>query len=46
MSSRESIWPTIVLTASALVLAWIIAVASCLLTVRRGRLQLIDRLGS
>jgi peptide/nickel transport system permease protein len=35
----ESIWPTIVLTASALVLAWVIAVASCLLTVRRGRLS-------
>jgi peptide/nickel transport system permease protein len=33
----ESIWPTILLTATALVLAWIIAVASCLLTVRRGR---------
>jgi peptide/nickel transport system permease protein len=34
----ESIWPTIVLTASALVLAWILAILSSLLTVRRGRL--------
>ena len=34
----ESIWPTILLTASALLLAWILAIASCLLTVRRGRL--------
>jgi peptide/nickel transport system permease protein len=33
----QSIWPTITLTATALVLAWIIAIASCLLTVRRGR---------
>ncbi|HEX4444220.1 MAG TPA: ABC transporter permease [Galbitalea sp.] len=33
----ESIWPTVLLTASALLLAWILAIASCLLTVRRGR---------
>ena len=35
----ESIWPTILLTLSALVLAWIIAIASSLLTVRRGRVS-------
>jgi peptide/nickel transport system permease protein len=33
----ESIWPTVLLTATALALAWIIAIGSCLLTVRRGR---------
>lgn len=40
----ESIWPTLLLTATALVLAWIIAIASCLLTVRRGRV--VSSIGS
>ncbi len=31
------IWPTLLLTVSALILAWILAIASSLLTVRRGR---------
>jgi peptide/nickel transport system permease protein len=34
-----SIWPTVVLTLTALALAWVIAIASCLLTVRRGRIS-------
>jgi peptide/nickel transport system permease protein len=33
----QSIWPTVLLTLTALVLAWLIAIASCLITVRRGR---------
>jgi peptide/nickel transport system permease protein len=40
----ESIWPTLLLTATALVLAWVIAIASSLLTVRRGRF--VTSLGS
>jgi peptide/nickel transport system permease protein len=40
----QSVGPTILLTASALVLAWILAIASSLLTVRRGRI--VSSLGS
>jgi peptide/nickel transport system permease protein len=35
----DSIWPTVVLTVTALLLAWVIAIGSCLLTVRRGRIS-------
>jgi peptide/nickel transport system permease protein len=34
-----SIWPTVILTVTALALAWVIAIASCLFTVRRGRVS-------
>ncbi|MDQ1528264.1 MAG: peptide/nickel transport system permease protein [Actinomycetota bacterium] len=40
----QSIWPTLLLTGSALVLAWVIAIASSLLTVRRRRA--VSSLGS
>jgi peptide/nickel transport system permease protein len=40
----QSIWPTITLTLTALALAWLIAIASCLITVRRRRV--VSSLGS